>query len=731
MRIKYSLNTFNYFISFFIYFLFFILASTSSAEDIDCNNFLFRGSVNIGTTNIPYNDCILPDDLVDPIDISLTFLSKPIGSSAIIYQSPFPMDMAYFRPDLIGEYIVNLAYADALGKTGNLNLKYRILDSLYFGNLATSTASHLSFPSISSGMVTVTGSNDISTLLYNGLSIAGGGYYLIDPGETITFSFEQPIQEFFITGGAFSAVINVHTEVFDENNILLGQSDFELLPSLRHTDITDLIAKNKVYKISITVTGGTFRINQITFGQSAPDEETNTKPVIQEIGNKDILEDSLLEFVIIATDGDGDNLTFSASDIPAGAEFNAATGTFSWTPSFTQSGSYQVLFSVTDDGNPPMGDTKEITITVGNVNRPPQINDIGPQRVNEGERVSFTVGAHDPDGDALILSVGNMPYGSEFNQDSGEFSWSPAFDQQGNYLLTFSASDIEKTISQQVTITVNNINRPPVLDKIGNRIVNEGELLEFVVTATDPDGNPMIFSANNLPSGAVFNPVLQKFTWTPTFEQAGNYTDVEFTVTDSPENGETIELDSELITITVGNINRAPVFVPIGTQTGQEGQTLTFEVSATDADGDDIDYTCYQLPLGATFSENQLNWTPTLSQSGMYNVTFTATDTGTPALSSQLNVIISIGDVPTPCEMSAKIVSSIESYNLAKAVENSYMANLKKVCPFVESGKFGPAINQLNAFTQKVNQDAAHGIISGAVGDTLVEMAENLVEKLQ
>ena len=39
--------------------------------------------------------------------------------------------------------------------------------------------------------------------------------------------------------------------------------------------------------------------------------------------------------------------------------------------------------------------------------------------------------------------------------------------------------------------------RLPVLDSIGDKEVNEGELLTFTVTATDPDGD-LAYMASNL-----------------------------------------------------------------------------------------------------------------------------------------------------------------------------------------------------------------------------------------
>jgi hypothetical protein len=274
-----------------------------------------------------------------------------------------------------------------------------------------------------------------------------------------------------------------------------------------------------------------------------------------------------------------------------------------------------------------------------------------------------------------------------------------------------------------------NENHPPILSPIGNKLVNEEETLSFTITATDPDNDALIFKANHLPPGATFDSATRTFSWTPTYDQAGNYPDIEFSVEDS---GSPVEVDSELITITVGNSNRAPIFVPIGTPQTLENQLLEFKVMANDPDGDGIIYSAGQLPTGAKFNPTtqQFSWTPSYSQAGNYTVDFYATDNYYPTATGELAVAITVGDVPTPCEMAGQIISTVLSLNLAKNVENSYMANLKKICSFVESGKKTPAVNQLNAFVQKVQQDISHGNIGPADGNNLINMANHLIVKI-
>lgn len=90
-------------------------------------------------------------------------------------------------------------------------------------------------------------------------------------------------------------------------------------------------------------------------------------------------------------------------------------------------------------------------------------------------------------------------------------------------------------------------NRPPVLNPIGNKFIKESSALTFTISATDADNDPLMYSANALPRGASFNPSTHTFSWTPDFDQVGNYT-LTFAVSDDFLN------DSETITIGVGNL---------------------------------------------------------------------------------------------------------------------------------------------------------------------------------
>ncbi|MCX6829204.1 MAG: tandem-95 repeat protein, partial [candidate division Zixibacteria bacterium] len=357
----------------------------------------------------------------------------------------------------------------------------------------------------------------------------------------------------------------------------------------------------------------------------------NQPPVLAAIGPRSVNENANLNFGVSAVDGDGTIPVLTTSALPAGAGFvnnGNGTGTFNWTPTFYQSGVYNVTFYVTDDS---LGvDSEIVAITVNNINQAPILAAIGARIVDENSNLNFSASATDPDGNIPVLTVSTLPTGATFIDNAngtGTFDWTPTFDQSGLYYVTFYASDGVAIDSEAVTITVNNVNRPPVLAAIGAKAVGEGINLNFNVTSTDPDGNIPALTVLTLPTGATFVDHANgsgTFDWTPTFDQAGTYS-VTFYSSDG------VAIDSEVVSITVGGVNQAPILAAIGAKVVNENSNLNFGVSATDADGNIPALTVSTLPTGATFVDNAngtgtFNWTPTFYQAGTYNVTLYASD---------------------------------------------------------------------------------------------------------
>ncbi|HET9250682.1 MAG TPA: putative Ig domain-containing protein [Candidatus Eisenbacteria bacterium] len=361
-------------------------------------------------------------------------------------------------------------------------------------------------------------------------------------------------------------------------------------------------------------------------------------------------ENALLTFGVSASDPDGDPIaSLTAAPLPSGATFTAnganTSGTFDWTPTFTQAGSYNVTFTATN----ALSGGASTAITITNVDRAPLATAAATASGSEGTLLTFGVTASDPDGDTISsLTAAPLPSGATFTPNgsntSGTFDWTPSFTQAGSYNVTFTASN---ALSGQAStaITIANVDRAPAVTAPATASGAENALLTFTVTASDPDGDPIAsLTASPLPSGATFTPNGAKtsgtFDWTPSFAQAGSY-DVTFTASNA--------LSGQASTaITVTNVDRAPAVTAPATASGPENVLLTFTVTASDPDGDPIaSLTAAPLPSGATFTPNGANtsgtfdWTPSFAQAGSYNVTFTASN----AMSGQAPTAITITNV--------------------------------------------------------------------------------------
>lgn len=73
---------------------------------------------------------------------------------------------------------------------------------------------------------------------------------------------------------------------------------------------------------------------------------------------------------------------------------------------------------------------------------------------------------------------------------------------------------------------------PPAIDMVGDKIARTGALLEFDIMARHPDNKPLVYYADNLPTGSNFDPATQHFSWRPDYSQIGSYPNICFYVTD-------------------------------------------------------------------------------------------------------------------------------------------------------------------------------------------------------
>lgn len=254
--------------------------------------------------------------------------------------------------------------------------------------------------------------------------------------------------------------------------------------------------------------------------------EANVAPTLAVIPDASINEGDLLAFGAAATDADlpAQSLTFTLDpDAPAGATISPS-GQFQWTPSEAQGpGVYPIIVRVTDNGGPPLGDTRTFTATVAEVNAPPVLTTLGPCSVDEHELLAFTVSANDSNDiplNAVQLNASNLPAGATFDPLTGAFAWTPGESQNGEHTVTFTAADDGTpplAVSEAVVLTVNEVNVAPVLAALANYTVNPGQVVDFQVVAVDADlpTNKLSFRLVGSPEGAAIDAADGWFHWRP------------------------------------------------------------------------------------------------------------------------------------------------------------------------------------------------------------------------
>ena len=250
-----------------------------------------------------------------------------------------------------------------------------------------------------------------------------------------------------------------------------------------------------------------------------------------------------------------------------------------------------------------------------------------------------------------FLDGQNPTYGTGSGGDSGLFEISndnelnmTSVDTKSAYQVNITSTGSFGTANHRV-VDVTVTGQAPVLGSIGAKSVDELATLSFTATATDGDNDTLEFTlAGTPPSGASINSTSGAFSWTPTEQQDGTHI---ITIQVEDGNGGS---DSEAVTVTVNEVNVAPVLEEIGPKSVDELVTLTFTATATDGDviGVADDALTFSLasgaPTGASITPaGAFSWTPTEQQDGTHTITIQVED-GSGATDSD-TITVTVGEV--------------------------------------------------------------------------------------
>jgi YD repeat-containing protein len=280
------------------------------------------------------------------------------------------------------------------------------------------------------------------------------------------------------------------------------------------------------YTINVTATDGLGHTGSATFTLTV----ANAAPVFSSpTANLSTLAGVAMAAYVapVATDANGDAITYSASGMPAGIAFDASTRTFSGTP--TTTGTSTVTYTATDS----KGVATSATFTLAVTNAAPVFS-AAPTSLSTLAGVAMAAYvapvATDANGDALTYSASGMPTGVTFNASTRTFSGTPS--TVGTYTVTYAVTDSRGAVtSTSFSLTVTNA--APVFSAAPTNLSTMASVAMAAYqapAATDANGDVLTYSASGMPTGVTFNASTHTFSGTPT--TMGTYT-VTYTVNDS------------------------------------------------------------------------------------------------------------------------------------------------------------------------------------------------------
>ncbi|MCG8650679.1 MAG: putative Ig domain-containing protein, partial [Pirellulales bacterium] len=366
----------------------------------------------------------------------------------------------------------------------------------------------------------------------------------------------------------------------------------------------------------------------------------NSPPVFRSIASTTPVEvGGVYSYDADAFDPDGDTLTYALVSSPVGASIDPATGLLTWTPQAT--GTFDLLISVEDTINSAVTQPVRVSVVPPvTTNEPPEItSEPGGVPVRD-VAFEYQATATDPNGDVITWSLNLVDVPAAANSHAtnplsidpvtGLLTWTPT--AGGNFIVDVIASDPGgATDGQRITIPV----AGNALPRFTSDPVVEADIaVDYVYTAvaSDPNtGDTLVYSLDqtSLDRGMTINASTGAIAWPAASYPAGIGASAAFaitvTVSDGAGGSDTQSYD---LTIKDPLVANAPPVID-GTWDGSVllDSLASYQVNATDPDGDTIVYSLTQAPAGMTISSTGLiSWTPTGDVLGVHPITVNVTD---------------------------------------------------------------------------------------------------------
>jgi hypothetical protein len=378
--------------------------------------------------------------------------------------------------------------------------------------------------------------------------------------------------------------------------------------------------------------GGTLETGGVSDGGNLP-------PIIAGTPITTISAGTPFAFTPTAADPEGDPLTFSATNVPSWATFNASTGSLTGTPAESNVGMTGMITIEVSDSK-AIAELPAFRIQVSSsattpppANRPPTIAGTPATTARVGQLYSFMPVGDDPEDATLVYSITNRPSWATFTSATGQLSGTPVAANIGttsNIVIRVSDANSGASLpafNLQVVAapTTPPSNHAPTITGTPPTSVTAGSSYVFQPVGSDADGNSLRYSIQNPPSWASFNTTTGRLNGTPAAANVGTSARITISVTDGAM---TTSLPSFTIQV-VAQANRAPTISGSPLLSIVTGLLYSFQPSASDPDGNTLTFSIQNRPAWATFNTatGRLSGTPGLLDILTYsNITISVSD---------------------------------------------------------------------------------------------------------
>lgn len=345
--------------------------------------------------------------------------------------------------------------------------------------------------------------------------------------------------------------------------------------------------------------------------------EPEYPPVITEISNKFMNEDTTLSFIFSSYDRNGDSLSFSLTgDVEAiGASISGKSIFIQ--PPLNYNGLGRLTLTA-NDGR--LTSSVSFSITINAVNDAPIINNDFLIRTMEEVDTILLIDADDVDNDTLTYSIEGLNPSINYSITEREVRFSPAKDLSGKFPFQLNASDGVTTIKKNMILEITNINDAPSLTVID---VSTPEDIPWVgdLAITDPDNTNLNIQLNSdTPETQL---ALEDSILTVTTPEHFNG---EVNITISVSDGEYTRFGN--FTLTVIPVNDVPTIQSISNRSMTSKETLIIPVIINDADNDSLTLEIKEQPqnLNAVIIDGNLVITKPTQFIGSANLTLEVSD---------------------------------------------------------------------------------------------------------